>query len=438
MPLLIRLQPARHLLTLRSVKEGLESTMRLSRLCVALAASLAASCAFAITSDEVNAGIQFNFANPGARALGMGGAFLGLADDATAAYTNPAGLSILGASEVALEYRHTDFTTPFSSGGSFRTGPFDGSNLGRAEAESSTDSLAFFSYTYAGDGWALAAFRHQPLAFDLSYVQSPIAVQNAAGAQIASLPTKFTSLSADLVNYGISGAYRFSDGFSLGIGVVYSQFELDSSTVREGRNLQLQSGDDSDVTFTLGALWKVNERWSLGAAYRRGGSFEYRAGNFDAQGNPFTVLDTGFDVPHVFGVGISFRPSDNFAVGLDINRVEYSRLTDSYDDIFNAATVIKSTDGTEIRLGGEYVFTQFANPFSLRAGVWREPEHALFATGPVGDVNVDVDRALFRPGDDELHYTLGLGWAFPRFQFDLAADFSDNVNNYSASGVVRF
>ena len=58
--------------------------MRLSRLCFALAASLAASSAFAITSDEVNAGIQFNFANPGARALGMGGAFLGLADDATA------------------------------------------------------------------------------------------------------------------------------------------------------------------------------------------------------------------------------------------------------------------------------------------------------------------------------------------------------------------
>jgi hypothetical protein len=40
-------------------------------------------------------GVDFRFNNPGARANAMGGAFIGLADDATAAYTNPAGLTIL-------------------------------------------------------------------------------------------------------------------------------------------------------------------------------------------------------------------------------------------------------------------------------------------------------------------------------------------------------
>jgi hypothetical protein len=45
----------------------------------------------AISSVEANAGPQFNFVNPGARSLGMAGAFIGLADDSTAAYTNPAG-----------------------------------------------------------------------------------------------------------------------------------------------------------------------------------------------------------------------------------------------------------------------------------------------------------------------------------------------------------
>lgn len=412
--------------------------MRLTRLCLALAASTLAAQAFAITSDEVNAGIQFNFANPGARSLGMAGAFLGVADDATAAYTNPAGLTILGTSEIAVEYRHSDFSTPFSSGGSFRTTPFDGSNLGRDEADSSNDSLSFLSYTYAGDGWAVAAYRHQALAFDLQYLQNEISVQDPGGAQIATLPTKATRLESDLVNYGVTGAYRFNEHFSMGIGVVYSQFDLKSDTVRAGQNIQLQRGDDSDVTYTLGALWTVDDHWSVGAAYRRGGSFKYRAGNFDTDGNPLIVVDTGFDVPHVFGLGVSWRPNDNLTVALDLNRVEYSRLTDSYDDIFNSATVLKASDGTEVRLGAEYVFTQFANPFSLRGGLWQEPDHALVATGPVDDPNVDVDRAFFRSGSDEMHYTLGLGWAFPRFQFDLAADWSDNVNSYSASGVVRF
>src|SRR5439155_7323916 len=47
------------------------------------------------TDIESLAGLQFNFGNPGARSLGMGGAFLGLADDASAAEANPAGLTIL-------------------------------------------------------------------------------------------------------------------------------------------------------------------------------------------------------------------------------------------------------------------------------------------------------------------------------------------------------
>lgn len=412
--------------------------MRLSRLCLALAAGVAATPAFAITSDEVNAGIQFNFANPGARAMGMGGAFLGLADDATAAYTNPAGLTILAASEVAIEYRHTDYSTPFSSGGSFGTDPFDPTNLGRDEADSNDDALSFLSYTYAGDGWALALYRHQPLGFELAYTQEPIGIEDSNGTAIGSLPTKSTRLDTELVNYGLSGAYRFSESFSMGFGVVYSDWELESDTVRSGRNIQLQRGDDTDITYSIGALWRVNDRWSIGSAYRRGGSFEYRAGNFNAQGEPLIVVDTGFDVPHVFGLGVSWRPTDNFAMSLDVNRVEYSRLTDDYDDIFNSATVLKSDDGTEIRLGGEYVFTQFATPFSVRAGVWREPEHALYATGPDGDVNVDIDRALFRPGDDEMHFALGLGWAFQSFQIDLAGDWSDQVDTYSASGVWRF
>ncbi len=412
--------------------------MRTRLVTVALMSALATSPAYAITSDEVNAGIQFNFANPGARALGMGGAFLGLADDATAAYTNPAGLTILGASEIAIEYRNTDYTTPFASGGSFRTNPFDSANLGVAEADSNASNIAYFSFTHAGDGWALAAYRHQPLSFDVAYTQQQINILNAAGQQVSFLPLKTTSLDTELVNYGLSGAYRFGDNFSLGLGAVYSQFEIDSRTTRAGRNFQLQQGDQSDLTFNFGALWKLNERWSLGAAYRRGGSFQYAAGNFNAAGDALVLANTSFNVPHVFGAGVSWRPSDNFALALDVNRVEYGRLAKGFDDIFGAATILDIDDGTEIRLGGEYVFSQFANPFSVRAGIWREPEHALFATGPINDLNVDVDRALFLRGDDEIHYSLGLGWAFQSFQFDLAADLSDNVDTYSASGVVRF
>src|SRR3954462_10209801 len=58
------------------------------------------------TDIESLSGLQFNFGNPGARSLGMGGAFLGLADDASAAEANPAGLTILRKPEVSIEGRN--------------------------------------------------------------------------------------------------------------------------------------------------------------------------------------------------------------------------------------------------------------------------------------------------------------------------------------------
>src|ERR1051326_8427092 len=68
---------------------------------------LAALPALAQNTDiESLSGLQFNFGNPGARSLGMGGAFLGLADDASAAEANPAGLTILRKPEVSIEARN--------------------------------------------------------------------------------------------------------------------------------------------------------------------------------------------------------------------------------------------------------------------------------------------------------------------------------------------
>src|SRR5207249_5301279 len=85
-----------------------------------------AICAFATvplaaqnTDIESLAGLQFNFGNPGARSLGMGGAFLGLADDASAAEANPAGLTILRKPEISIEARNYQEQQLFSTSGTF-------------------------------------------------------------------------------------------------------------------------------------------------------------------------------------------------------------------------------------------------------------------------------------------------------------------------------
>ena len=66
---------------------------------------LAGGDAGALTDEEIFRGFQFDFINPGARSLGLGGAYIAAADDATAAEANPAALHYIKRQELFGEYR---------------------------------------------------------------------------------------------------------------------------------------------------------------------------------------------------------------------------------------------------------------------------------------------------------------------------------------------
>jgi long-chain fatty acid transport protein len=68
-----------------------------------------------LVDSETFSGFQFNFNNPGARSLGMGGAFVAVADDATAVIANPAGLVILRRPELLGEVKFTRFRNTFAA-----------------------------------------------------------------------------------------------------------------------------------------------------------------------------------------------------------------------------------------------------------------------------------------------------------------------------------
>src|SRR6185295_7207422 len=124
-----------------------------------LIALIALPAAAQNTDIESLSGLQFNFGNPGARSLGMGGAFIGLADDASAAEANPAGLTILRKTEISIEGRNFEEQQLFSTSGTFpeivRT-PFT--------HYSQRVDLAFASVVYpVKDRFTLGAYYHEPL-----------------------------------------------------------------------------------------------------------------------------------------------------------------------------------------------------------------------------------------------------------------------------------
>ena len=133
----------------------------------ALLQVVVAAMAAAQINDEINAGLQFNFSPPGARSLAMGSAFSGLADDATAAYSNPAGLLWLSRPEVSVEGRSRSFITVYpdigSASGTPRGVGIDArDDLVLAELESNTEGFSFLSFVHVpGKRWRVALYRHE-------------------------------------------------------------------------------------------------------------------------------------------------------------------------------------------------------------------------------------------------------------------------------------
>ena len=125
--------------------------------------ALLAAPVLAQVDDEVIAGVQFNFTPPGARSLAMGGAFLAVANDATAAFTNPAGITILTQKEIMAEVRQASSETLFPLEGSAALDSllFDDSDIVYGSTSEDVTGLAFFSYVQPVGNARFAFYRHE-------------------------------------------------------------------------------------------------------------------------------------------------------------------------------------------------------------------------------------------------------------------------------------
>ena len=188
---------------------------------VALLTLSFASQLLAITDEEIFRSFSLNLSTPGARARGMGGAFIGKADDATAAVTNPAGLTLLVRPEVAAEYRFSNSkslatnivgipVTNYDVSPSPIVNPDPGGNLDPGVAEfhandksENVNELGFFSVVYPFSGVTIAFSRHELINTDAS-----------VSGSLSSSPFHFVEANsfagrvniAD-TNYGISAAF---------------------------------------------------------------------------------------------------------------------------------------------------------------------------------------------------------------------------------------
>jgi long-subunit fatty acid transport protein len=415
--------------------------------------------AWAQSNVEVNAGIQFDFLSPGGRSLALGGAFTAAADDATAAFTNPAGLREISRKEVSFEGRIRSYDTPFTSSGhgmGTPTGVGTDTVTGLVDdfSHQTIGSPSFFSMVYPSGKWRIAAYGHQLARFK-SDITTEGAYYGTTNPPSRLLPTQ-ANLDLTVWDYGVSGSLNLSKQATIGAGVVIYKASLDSLTTRYDlptntsppvyttvRDSQTQTASANNVGFNVGFTVEPADAVRIAAVYRRGAAFDVAVKNLSPTGQT-TESGTGqFHVPDVFSLGVAARATRVITVSADFTHVRYSQMTDGFLTLFASSPLTATVaadysvkDGNEVHGGVQYFDPNAKAPIAVRGGIWYDPAHAIVYGGSNAQFQI-----LFRERDQsQVHYAFGGGVTVPGSSVEINAgvDISKLVTTTSISAIVRF
>jgi hypothetical protein len=425
---------------------------------------------------------NWNFLGSGARAHGMGGAFLGISDDGTAGSWNPAGLIYNEGVLLTLNYAyaHTSLTSDYGLAGSPATPYSPSANL------SGLTSASFVSpLTVMGKELMVSVYYNR--------VQQLYGKARVAADQDPVLGAPFTaqySIDGNLAQAGLAVgatvARHLSLGFSMalmtGDGTEFSQTDIDSTRDTVSYNQHMSWIDKSDlgysgINFNFAALYKA-ERWSAGLVVSPGytlkQSLDYRALRFSEHNGisayspvvyaPLHGTKREIDIPYTVGLGGAYHLKPNLILAADFQYRAFNsdkRLENNGSSRYRFQSSPTEPDSKyesvpvswynlhQFRLGVEYKRETSIGTVPIRAGVRNEP---MLVGDPTGtsllfDQRLDSGRVAEFPlyslrstpqgtGNQVWGWTfsVGSGLHWSQIHLDAAVEFTSW--NYAESGSI--
>ncbi len=383
-------------------------------------------CVLLLSVSVLANGLNLN--SLGSKALTMGGAFVGLADDHSAIFWNPAGIAHFNKKYIG--FYGTDIIP--SSTYSFSLGP-----LPVVDAETVTKH-------YLG---GLAAYYHpigeQVVAGIGVYTPSGLGAE-WDGADFAGIAANNPNLKwkskIELVTIAPVVAFRINEQVSIGgaLNINYGTFdvafhagaaevpvppyEIDLAQYEES-----MSGWGFGATF--GILVKPSEMFSIGATFRTPSKVSFNGeasiprlsligAALGLALNPSTDIDRDLTWPMWLAVGVAVKPMDSLTLTGDVQYTHWSeidKIHTEYKDAFWQLLLADDTDrpmnwdnAVQIRFGAEYVF----NVWAFRGGFYWDPSPA-----PNRTMNVLL------PNFDFNVITAGMGYSLDGIQIDFGIEY---------------
>lgn len=308
----------------------------------------------------------------GARSLGMGGAFTAVADDATAAYWNPAGLS---------QVRYFSFTPSLGVKGDPQKA-MDGLDL---------DNRSQLPPLTAGDAAldGMVGLNLNGLGFNVMAYSDYHVVENTG----ETIGTADGSLAAS-----VTLAREFTDVLALGTNVKYLhmkglQINNDANDPSVPERNYVEKADANGLAFDVGALFKLGKVVRVGAALRNlGPDLEFAGNRRNYVNQGVTAYEYTEELPTSLSMGASVSPPlTGLLVAADVER-----YFESGESVYRIGVEQTVLNVVKLRAGAGK--SSLGDELALSAGIGFQVGPAMVDVAVVGDNHDGVDMGYLSAG----------------------------------------
>ena len=356
----------------------------------------------------------FRLPDQDAFATARGEAFSATADNASAVYYNPAGITQLE----GVNFRGGVYGIKLDLSYESPTGQ-------KFSSERELHAVPQFFVTYTPTNF--------PISFGLG-VYSPYGLSSKWSDE-----TGFRTLGTEAeLNYLTVNpvlAWKVTDTLSVGAGARFDYARID---LRQGLFWPAQAldefrfkGDGWDVGYNVGALWKAHEKLSFGVTFRSTTSVEFDGHTAVRNDAPFPPggpvvpafsyrSDASANVPFPMSIvsGVSYRPTPNWNLEFNADYNGWNRL--------NTVTVRQANPGFPGIPANVPVELHWEDSWYYEFGATRYFDNGWSVSGGYIFNENSVPSAYYTPlvPDQDRHFfSVGTGYSGQRFNFDAAYQF---------------
>ncbi len=368
---------------------------RPSRSPAALLPALAGSLillALAATVHVSASGTRVGFKD--AFAMGRGNAFVATADNPSAVYYNPAGLTQLSGQRLEATIYDVSLQSDYRSA------------TGNASMDDSYHAVPQIFYSdKPGDGpWAFGLGIYAPFGLSTEWpANSPL--------RTFALKNEQTTLT-----FNLSAAYQVSPALSVGGGLTYTHATTDlrrALGIFGPTDLFRFKGSGDALGFTLGALWKPAPEHSFGLSYQSNSSINLK-GTTDTiplvSGEPSSAT---FAFPEVVIAGYSYRPTPQWNIEVNLDWTNWNRL--------KTVTITKASGAVPLAFDWQSGFFYELGATRYLSENWNVSAGYLYTENSVPDAT--YTPAV--PDSNRSFYSLGLGYSSGNIAANLAWQHAD-------------